>query len=304
MPFSTLDNLISNLTSSEKYFRYVFDRRYPLPEGVVGVWFDTNSFEGTPVSNNFYTGTDLAWTPCDESKGIPHGGNVSPDTKHILNASVVSLSINAGASSNGILTGYLTLVDLQGYWPGIQANNASIQNLTGTPGSNLRYTNGAGCRLYLCGSPNGGRTTIPDKNITISYTNQNGTTGKTFPSTVKTGYNNYVGGRIINSGAEINNFGPFLPLANEDNGVANVASIQFSVADTILSSDRINLCLARPLLTIPIFDRGFVCEKDFLNEFPSLPRVRDGACLVWLYGAMSASGQFNSINGSIDFGWG
>lgn len=51
---------------------------------------------GTPVANA-WAGTSLAWTACTESTGngtqifgMRHGGDVTPDTKHVLNGSAIT----------------------------------------------------------------------------------------------------------------------------------------------------------------------------------------------------------------------
>jgi hypothetical protein len=45
-------------------------------------------------------------------------------------------------------------------------------------------------------------------------------------------------------------------------------------------------------------------ERDLLNQLPSLPRVMDGACLVWLYFAGAATAAASNFYGGIEVGWG
>ena len=312
MSFVSFDSLISSLTA-DKYFKYDWRSYTTSFTASPQVWSDkaAASLVGSLLisTRNTFAGTSLTWTPCDESTGngtdrfgIPHGGNVSPDTKHVLNAGVHNYTASGGSS----VSAELVLVDLQGYWPNINVNTTSTQNLTGTPGSNLRYANGAGCRLYLVNtidiisSNTSGTSPV---NITVSYTNQAGTTGRGLPFNVTVGPgNSYYRGNIITSGYP-DSIGPFLPLANGDTGVANVASISCSA---LLGSGNVALCLARPLLSIPIVALNAFSEKDFVNYFPSLPRVVDGACLVWLQqgGAVNTGDPAFRNGGLIEFGWG
>jgi hypothetical protein len=79
-----------------------------------------------------------------------------------------------------------------------------------------------------------------------------------------------------------------------------VATVTFSAANTGTGA----LCLARPLLTLPLTTVSVAAERDLLNQLPSLPRVVDGACLVWLYLAGAATATTTNFYGAVEFGWG
>jgi hypothetical protein len=292
MPFSSMDDLINEMTSG-KFNRSDWNKITGAAAYTAGRWFDMSALGGTPVANA-WAGTALAWRTCDEATGngtqifgIPHGGNVSPDTKHILNVSAVT------AVATGV-PAQLMLVDLQGYWPGITNNSAVAQTLTGTP--SLRYTNGAGCRLFWVQTATAGATA---QNIAVSYSNTTPTSGRTLPVTVAMTAS-AITPHISHSGTAANNYGPFLPLASGDTGVSTVATVTFSAANTGTGA----LCLARPLLTLPITTASVAGERDLLNQLPSLPRVMDGACLTWLYFAGAATAASTNFYGSLEMAWG
>lgn len=292
MPFSSMDDLINEMTSG-KFSRADWNKLTGAAAYTAGRWFDMSNLNGTPVANA-WAGTALAWRTCDEATGngtqifgIPHGGNVSPDTKHILNVSAVT------AVATGV-PAQLMLVDLQGYWPGITNNSGTAQTLTGTP--SLRYTNGAGCRLFWVQTATAGATA---QNIAVSYSNTTPTSGRTLPVTVAMTAS-AITPHISHSGTAANNYGPFLPLASGDTGVSTVATVTFSAANTGTGA----LCLARPLLTLPITTASVAGERDLLNQIPSLPQVKDGACLVWLYFAGAATGATTNFYGSLEMAWG
>lgn len=287
MPFSSMDDLVSEITNG-KFNRADWNKLTGAAAYTAGRWFDLSGLAGTPVANAF-TGTALAWQSTNEASGfgLPHGGNVSPDTKHILNVSAVT------AVATGV-PAQLMLVDLQGYWPGITNNSATAQTLTGTP--TLRYTNGAGCRLFWVQTATAGATA---QNISLSYSNTTPTAGRALPVTVAMTAS-AIAPHISHSGTAANNYGPFLPLASGDTGVSNVATVTFSAANTGTGA----LCLARPLLTLPLTTASVAAERDLLNQLPSLPRVMDGACLTWLYFAGAATGATTNFYGSVEFGWG
>jgi len=292
MPFSSMDDLVNEITSG-KFNRSDWNKITGAAAYTAGLWYDFSALGGTPVANA-WAGTALAWRTCDAATGngtqifgLPHGGNVSPDTKHVLNVSAVT------AVATGV-PAQLMLVDLQGYWPGISNNSAVAQTLTGTP--SLRYTNGAGCRLFWVQTATAGATA---QNIAVSYSNTTPTSGRTLPVTVAMTAS-AITPHISHSGTAANNYGPFLPLANGDTGVSNVATVQFSAANTGTGA----LCLAKPLLTLPLTTVSVAAERDLLNQLPSLPRVMDGACLTWLYFAGAATAASTNFYGAAEFGWG
>ena len=293
MSFSSIDDLISEMTAG-KTNRYDWNKVTGAAAYTAGRWYDFSSLAGSPIANA-WAGTALNWRTCDEATGngtqifgIPHFGNVSTDTKHIINV----LATTAVATG---VPGQLMLVDMQGYWPGISTNSASAQTLVGTP--SLRYANGAGCRLFFVSTVASGATA---HNISLSYTNQSGTTGRTLPTTVSMTPSAIVG-HVSHSGVGAGNYGPFLPLANGDTGVQNVASVTMSAASGAGAGA---LVLARPLLTIPLVTAGIASERDLLNQLPSLPRVIDGACLTWIYYAGAATAASSNFYGSLEYVWG
>lgn len=297
MGFSSHDDLITEITTNGKFWRNDWNKITGAGAYTAGRWYDFSMLGGHPIANA-WAGTALTYTPCDEATGngsqifgLRHGGNVSTDTKHILNVAAVT----------GVATGVpsvLMLIDMCGYWPQVSLNSAVAQNLSGTP--TLRYTNGVGCRLYLV--PYSGTVGATAHNFNCSYTDQDGNTGNTMPVTVACTAS-AISGHITHSGTAANNYGPFVPLASGDYGVRNVASVTMS-ASSAGTSPLAALVLCRPILTLPLTTVSVGAERDLLNQLPSLPRVPDGACLTWLYFAGAATAATSNFYGSVDFGWG
>lgn len=295
MGFSSLDDWMSEVTTSGKTTGAVMWNKITGASAyAAGRWYDMSLLAGSPVANA-WAGTALAWRACDEATGngtqifgLPHGGNVTPDTKHLAIASAVS------AVATGV-PAFIQWVDLQGYWPGISNNTTSAQNLTGTP--TPRYANGAGCRLYVVQTAAAGATA---QNIALSYTDQGGATGNTMPVTVACTASAIVG-HMTHTGTAANNYGPFLPLASGDTGVQNVASVTMSAANT----GTFALCLARPIgHPIPITTLGVLGEREFFSQSPALPRIYDGACLVPLLFTGAAVAASTNFYGAIEAQWG
>lgn len=293
MGFTSNDDLVSSVTGG-KQWQYTWNKI--TTAGITytaGRWYDWTQVAGTPIANA-WAGSALAWTACDESTGngtqifgMRHGGDVSTDTKHLLFAEAVT-AVATGVPS------YLKLVDICGYWPGINMNSSSLQTLTGTP--TLRYSNGNGVRAYLVVTATTGATA---HNLSMTYTNQAGTGSRTLPVTVACTASAVVG-HITHSGVAANNYGPYLPLASGDYGIQNVASVQLSAASLAGTAA---LVLCREICSIPLVTASVSSGRSFVNEIPSLPQIPDEACLAWLYFAGAATAASTNFYGEIITGW-
>lgn len=288
--FSSTDDFINEVTTNGKFWRNDFNKITAGVAYTAGRWYDMSPLAGTPVANA-WTGTALAAQVPTEATGfgLYHGGNVSTDTKHIINVSAYSAVATA-------VPGVLMLVDVCLYYPGINMNLATAQTLTNST-TLTRYTDGAGLRAYLVDVTASGATA---HNVALSYTNQANTSGRALPVTVSCTAS-ATPGHIVHSGTAANNYGPFLPLASGDTGIRSVQTITLSAASLAGTAA---LVLCRPLATIPITTAAVAAERDLMNQLPSLPRVYDGACLTWLYFAGAATAASTNFFGSVDFAWG
>jgi len=241
-----------------------------------------------------YVFPKLIFTPYTNSTisgGIYHGGDVSTDTKHVLNVSAIT------AVATGV-PGVLMLCDILGAYPRINMNSASSQTLDNTP-TLPRYTSGAGVRAFLVADT--GTTGATAHNFTYSYTNQASTSNRNAPVTVACTASAIVP-HIVHSGVAASNYGPFIPLAAGDSGIKSVQSVQLSAASG--TATFASLVLAKPLLTLPITTASVAAERDLMNQLPSLPQIYDGAYLSWLFFPGAATAASTNFYGSIDFGWG
>lgn len=293
MGFTSVDDMVSEITSG-KFYRADWNKITGAAAYTAGRFYDMSSLGGTPVANA-WSGTALTWTTCTESAGngtqifgLQHGGNVSTDTKHLLNASAIT------AVATGV-PAQLMLVDMQGYYPGINMNVATSQTLLGTP--TLRYTNGVGVRAALVVTTTTGATA---HNLSMTYTNSAGTGSRTLPVTVSCTAS-AITPHITHSGTAANNYGPFLPLASGDVGIQSVQSVQLSAAS---GAGTAALVLYKPIMTIPLTTATVASERDFVNQIPSLPQIKDGACLTWLLFTGAAVAASTNFYGSLEMGWG
>ena len=291
MAIQSIDNLVSAF-SAGRTSRTDWNKITALAY-TAGRSYDFSMLNGYPVANA-WAGTALAWRGCDELTGngtqifgMPHGGNVAANIKHIIN-------IGASTTAATGVPGTISIVDLQGYYPGISNNTTAAQALTGTPA--MRYTNGDGLRMYQVQTGTAGAVA---QNFNCSYTNQGGTAARVMPVTVSMTAS-AIAGHISHSGVAANNYGPFLPMASGDSGVRSVQTVTMSAANT----GTFALCVAKPLAQITLGVASLYHEKDLLNQIPSMPVIKDGACVVALYTAGSATAVSTTFMGHLESVWG
>lgn len=294
MGFSSIDDLVNEMTTNGKRWRADFNKTVANGAYVAGAWYDLSLLSGSPVANTF-TGTALnAQIPTETTGwGIYHGGNVSTDTKHLLKAVAVGNTATAAP-------GTLLLVDYLLYYPGIVSTSASVQNMVN--GSTLtRYTNGNGNRAFMVHTVASGANT---PTLAISYTRQTtgGTdTGRSLGAT--TAFVASVGiGRFPHSGTAANNRGPFLPLQSGDTGIKSIESVTITTPHATTGTMAAVIC--QPLAEIPLTTANVPVIMDFLSAVPSLPQIQDGACLGLLYQPAGAAANGSIISGSLEFAWG
>ena len=161
-----------------------------------------------------------------------------------------------------------------------------------------RYTDGAGVRAFLEARATTGST---GHNLTMTYTNQAGIGSRTNPVTVAATVSAIVP-HIVHSGVAANNYGPFMPMASGDSGIRSVQSMNLSIASG--SASTAALVLVRPLADITIGVASLMTEKDLLNQMPSLPQIKDGACLGFLVGAGANVAASTTFAGRLETVWG
>ena len=235
-----------------------------------------------------------AFTPCSDvlsEQALWHGGDVSGNTKHIINAGVMTNSSTAAP-------GLLMVVDVLGVYPLIQTNATSAQVLFNDL-TLPRYTNGEGVQAYFATDVSNGANV---QYFIMSYTNSAGVSGRCLGQQVLNTASAIQGHISHSNPAAAQTGGPFLPLLGGDKGVRSVQTVQFSAASA--AAGYLNLVLCKPLITIPLYFINTSTERDYLSNFMSLPVVKDGACIQFLYFAGSVTATGSRVDGYLDFAWG
>jgi hypothetical protein len=295
--FQSQDDLINQVSTNGKFYRSDWQKSsFATTAHTAGLWYSLFRGGGNPPADTILgTGTNLAFQQLTDATtnatGIPHGGNVGGGTgyKHLLNAAAQTAAATTAPC-------VLMLVDLLGFYNITSVTTTGAQTLNNTV-TLPRYTDGAGVQAFVTPSTVMGAAT---PNISIGYTNSAGTASRATPATLPIGNTAAAVTSIVYSGTGAGKFGPFMPLQAGDAGIRSVQSINLSASYV---SGVLNLVLCKPLLTLPITTLGVTAERDLVNQFASMPKVYDGACLAWLMLAGAATPVASPISGHLEFGW-
>ena len=302
MAITSIDGIVAAAAAGHQYKTTWTKQVHPTyAPYTAGRWYDTSQLFGLPTAETF-AGTALTAVQC-VGPGTPSvcpgcmqtGGTVEPT----YNKYLASIEVNSYAATN-ITFGWLLLVDMLMYYPGINMNSNLMQILT-TNVSLPRYTDGHGVQMYLVSMGTTGATASNIHPYGFDYTSNLGTAGRVIPGTVALTASS-LPAQIIHSGVAVNNVGPFLPLEASDDGVQSVQTVQFTAATGTAVTATLVLC--RPIAQIPIATYLVPSGRDFLFSMPIFPRIYDGAYLNFLYLPGGATAASNDLYAVLDFVWG
>lgn len=170
--------------------------------------------------------------------------------------------------------GSIWLCDRLSHQGGLVGDSASAQTTNLPTAALTRYTTGAGVHALLEVYSIVGTTATT---FTTSYTNQDGTSGRTSIASTIGG----VGFREVGRAFDI-------PLQLSDSGVRAVASV--TLAATTGTAGNFGVTLYKPLLHFPIQQALTLHEFDpLLALSANLPEIIDDACLFWLVRPVSTA---------------
>jgi hypothetical protein len=262
----------------------------------------TGGNSGTPQNIFFYKdpriGANAAaatvtgrWTSFWQYNGFAAGGAVPGAASNPDNTTVGSLLQGSpgggrqqwllGVTATALNAGTLYIYDRLGHRGGLSGTSTSAQTVNL---SAARYTDTASAGNIIAVeifTQIGGTSTT----ITASYTNQDGTDGRTTAATLfgATGFREAQ--RLI-----------FLPLASGDTGVQSVQSI--TLAATTGTAGDFGVVLMRPILSVPLSTAGVGTARDLISGIPSVTEIKSGACLAfaWLASTSTLPQVFGSLH--------
>ena len=108
---------------------------------------------------------------------------------------------------------------------------------------------------------------------------------------------------VLHSGNAAGKYGAFMPKQAGDLGIARVNSFTWSAGTAYTGTGVTALCIARPICDICIPATGMWCERDLVNQLPSLPQIQDGACLCAMLFGTGATTTTSPVNINLEFAW-
>lgn len=294
MGFTSQDDLINQVTTNGKG-DYVLYSKTLVGGGVAGAWTDLADSAGFPAANT-YGAADLTFTDMTDtfSEGaLYHGGNVSPGTKHFTTG---GFSVVAAAGAPW----FIMCIDVVGYvkLSGTNVSTTGTKTVTMTAlGGGARYPNGEGLRMFMSA-----QTASLGANAPTCIINYLDTAGNAGATTTFTSTATAARGNIINTGAALNKYNPFIPLATGDTGVSDIVSVVWS--GTAHASGTVILKLCKPLWVLPCPASGVYTKADWVNSLPSMRRIPDGACLQFIMFQNAATTGGGTVLADFDYAYG
>ena len=296
--YSHVDDIILNVTTNGQ-IRQVFWIKPNTDNTPTVAWTHTWNMQGFPAVGAM-TGTALAaQQKSDTTTGsISHGGNVSPATKHVL-GSWLKLDTNAQASDPQLVLLYDMVLTYEQC-----TNSSSLQSFTnGSAAQRYVGASDPGLRIMGCYGANAANLTTFSQ---IRYTSITGTApenvvvpgaamstpGVSAPPSTGAGAVSCFG---MSTGTNVRSILE-TPLRNGDAGVKQLDDYTMSASNT----DILNFILGYHLAWIPSQQGDWTWSYDWVKACPSLPRVRDGACLT--HAVYSAGARGFGMGGHV-FGW-
>jgi hypothetical protein len=243
-------------------------------------------------TNDFGSATHYTSVKFTTTGTLPVGLNTT-DVFYLVRQS--STTSKVATSEANALAGTFVSYDVTGM--------SGTHTLTVTPN---RYADGAGLRMYTVMTATATNTATPVVSASgFQYTNSAGTGSRVLGAVT----NYTVGGtsippigKIPHAGVASGNYLPFLPMQAGDVGVRSVNQYQLSTAYGSAQAGAVVIC--KPLASIPIVTAGVAGERNLVMQMPSMPQIKDGACLGMLFFPGAATAANTPLMGYMDFAWG
>lgn len=278
MSFSSIDDLIAEI-SAGKFYKSIFRKSSNNAAALAaGYWAETFQWTGLPaqgvVSGTAGTGVQLN---SSTTGALYSGGNVSPDTKHLLN-------ILGWTPTTTMCPATIILCDFLTMYPSLV--------VTGTPttisGVALpRYATGDGVEM-ICSVAGAHGAASP----ALTFTYNDGSTNRVAAAHTAPGNSAPLSALYVTDGS------PFVRKVGPN------ATQLVSYTRASGTSGSVTVFFVKPLAQIPLLALNTPSERDYVYQLPSLPKIEDDACLGYILnvgGAMIANAKLNII---ADFAWG
>ena len=164
-----------------------------------------------------------------------------------------------------------------------------------------RYTNGAGVQAIIF-NPAATAMGAATPNLSLGYTNSAQVASRATPTVLPIGKSAASNSHILYTGATgTGKYNYMMPLQSGDSGIAEINTIQNSVNYV---SGTYTVALVKEIGRFPLSTLGLASERNFLFEYPSMPRIYDGAAMYFALGSGVATPASSAISGMLSFIYG
>lgn len=242
----------------------------------------TYSTAGTGVTSNLLTGTRVRLTT---TTTLPAGLSLATDYYVIkIDDSTCYLATSYANAIAG------TRVDITSTGTGTHTMSWLLP----------RYTNGAGVQAVFF-NPAATALGAATPNLSLGYTNSAQTASRATPTVLPVGKTAASNSLVLYSGASgAGKFNYTVPLQSGDAGIAEINTIQNT---TSYVSGTYTVGMVKELARVPLNVLGQAAERNLQFDYPSLPRVYDGAALYWMYMSSTTTPANATFSGDLTFIW-
>jgi hypothetical protein len=259
-------------------------RKVPSQASVAGWWVDLSMASGNP-SPNYYLGAQLEATTLNKWKGIAHGDDKAPQSKHL--ASLTLMTPTAG------LVGTYHLLDYLAFYPAIELDNADPQVMINA-GDLPRYEDGEGVMAMVVAMT----PTVGFGTFEFDYVNQDGVTRTSEVHQLSTSAAN-IASIVTSQPATVAGFGgPWLRLRGGDTGIRRIVEWR----QLTLDGGLVAVVLVKPVATHTIIEINTPHALEFPQHITDMPRILDGAYLGLIMNC-AATVAAGILAGSARFIW-
>ena len=258
-------------------------RKVPSQASTAGWWVDLSMAAGNPLAN-YYASEPLVAATLLAKRGIWHGDDKSPSTKHLTEISLCTPT--AG------LVGVYRLLDYLVYYPFIDGDSTDTQAMDNTV-TLPRYTTGEGVYAMMVATA----PTAAAGTFTYNYVDSDNNSKTSATITTATAFANI--SSIMTSEQGTGAIGsPFLRMASGSRGIKQITDITYSVAP----SGNCAIVLVKPIAHHTILEINTPHEIPFVSNKPGAPRVYDGAYLGLIMNC-AATVAAGILVGRFNFAW-
>lgn len=251
---------------------------------VANWWVDLSMVTGNPLPN-YYIASPLEAAVLDGQRGMWHGDDVAPASKHLSEMCLMTPS--------AAFLGEFRLLDYLLFYSFIDLDDLDQQAMVNAV-TLPRYADGAGVKAMLVAVT----PTVGGGSFTFDYINQDGV-AKTSPTQSCSVAVANIASIITSEPATAAGGRVFLLLAAGDTGIRSVTSWTNLAPNGGLAA----LVLVKPIRqAIPIREVNTPAERELFKDAPNLPEVLDGAYLN-LITKCAASVASSTLAGYCSYVW-